>query len=89
MINVQAKKENGHYKSFHINGHSMYAEAGSNWNADRSSSTTGKEPISISPVKNSSRWRKKQLPAVWNCSSWTMAGSENEMMITAVLETGR
>ena len=29
MINVQAKKENGHYKSFHINGHAMYAEAGS------------------------------------------------------------
>lgn len=26
MINVQAKKENGHYKSFHINGHAMYAE---------------------------------------------------------------
>ena len=29
MINVQAIKENGHYKSFHINGHAMYAEAGS------------------------------------------------------------
>ncbi len=26
MINVQAKKENGHYKSFHINGHAMYAK---------------------------------------------------------------
>ena len=49
----------------------------------------GRNLLSISPVKNSSRWRKKQLPAVWNCSSWTMAGSENEMMITAVLETGR
>ena len=28
MINVQAKKENGHYKSFHIKGHALYADAG-------------------------------------------------------------
>ncbi len=28
MIEALAKKENGHYKSFHIKGHALYADAG-------------------------------------------------------------
>lgn len=28
MIEVQALKEKGHYKSFHIQGHAGYADAG-------------------------------------------------------------
>ncbi|MDO4261576.1 MAG: ribosomal-processing cysteine protease Prp [Eubacteriales bacterium] len=28
MIEIQVEKENGQYKSFHIKGHALYAEAG-------------------------------------------------------------